>query len=170
MAKREQRTWAQWLTGTVSCGPAAGPMSIRLIEDDGQAIGQGRVALCRLIGCVNVCLVNRTIGDPNLHIWHGVVNSNFDTADTSMFPVPGGNDANDEAWLWREPISLFPDGFDEHDSIDDRIISIRFDWHIRGGKGSVCRAETKINYVLECAGMNIGVLANMRALGLFTST
>lgn len=171
MAKRELRTWIEILSGNVTVSPLTPPQAVTLIQDDGASIGQGKVRLCRLIGCVNLAVTNVVIASPNLHFWHGVVNADFDTVTTTLPPYPGGGDANAEAWLWREPISLWPTGFGQNNSIDDFIISVRFDWQFRGGRGSSSEPETRMSYIMAAVGdATPSAQMNMRAFALFTST
>lgn len=171
MARRVQRTWAPLISSTMSVGPAATPGTVVMIQDDGASVGQGIVRIARVIGCVTVAVTNAVIGDPNLHLWHGAISMDFDGAVTSVFPVPGDGDENQENWLWREPIPIWNTQFGQNASIDDFILSWRFDWQFRGGKGSQIRPHSKTVYVIDTNGAAaVGVQANVRGIILFSGT
>lgn len=147
MARKGERTWFTRETGDLTLASNKGTfVTVNNVEG---TLPAGRLKLQRLLGCTNVYLENVTAGAVSgLFVWHGLYYAD-DELPVGQNIIQRVGDADDNIrWLWREPISLFPHG-KPVSAGDDWIVSAKFDWQLRGGRGTKLDVGGNMLYVVD---------------------
>lgn len=143
---KKNRAWAMVNdSGTITNATPLGQSSIFSLPD-GQ-VQEGTAWLNRFVGSYAARLTGIVAGAEGLlDVWHGLVQVDTESVLGSHSILDNSDD--NAAWLYREPILLFPCG--RHAGAGtDYTVSGRIDWAIRGGNGTRIRLGCDILYVIE---------------------
>lgn len=147
MTARVARAQREWFSDSVT-GSSAAVFNVAAIQDPEDALSRS-IRVLRMIGCWNGSGSGLTVtNDCFFGLGVLLVNQN----DTTLYDPFAAADA-DKPWLYR---SMWPIPVQAAPVVAASGMDLRFDWQLRGGKGTTVKHDNQLQLCAAVKGVTAG--------------